>query len=140
MSWNATLQTLEGHAYPVRSIAFSPDGKLVASGSNDGTIKLWDTTSGTLQGTLGNSYEPVISVSFSADGKLIASCRRGCTIELWETASGALQGILEGDGARVVAFSPDGKLIASGSRDCSEIPPLKLSNTPWKATQMKYWM
>ncbi|KAF8858540.1 hypothetical protein BDZ45DRAFT_591086 [Acephala macrosclerotiorum] len=50
--WSAALQTLEGHSSPVRSVAFSPDGKQVVSGSGDGTVRLWDTTTGAVLQTL----------------------------------------------------------------------------------------
>jgi WD40 repeat protein len=111
--------TLTGHLDLVNSVAFSPDGKSLASGSSDGTIKLWDVAHGTLSQTLTGHSGSVFSVAFSPDGKSLAS---GCSdgIELWGLATGTLTqrltGHLENVGlpALSVAFSPDGQLLAAG--------------------------
>ncbi|KAM0475148.1 hypothetical protein ACHAPX_007283, partial [Trichoderma viride] len=118
-NWNPCLQTLEGHGHWVTSVAFSGDGKLIASGSHDKTIRVWETATGALQQTLKGHGDSVTSVAFSGDGKLIASGSDDKTIRVWETATGALQQTLKGHGDSVtsVAFSGDGKLIASGSDD-----------------------
>ena len=113
------IKTLKGHSDYVRSVAFSPDGNIIASGSVDKTIKLWETRTGSLIKTLeGHSYD-VESVAFSPDGKIIASGSWDKTIKLWETRTGSLIKTLEGHSDLVtsVAFSPDGKIIASGSDD-----------------------
>ena len=64
------LQTLEGHLGAVRSVAFAPDGKQLASGSGDKTIKLWDVATGSLQRTLEGHSDSVWSVAFSPDGRI----------------------------------------------------------------------
>ena len=70
--WGALLQTLEGHS-SINSVAFSPDGKLVASGSYDETVRLWDAGTGAPLQTLEGHSSSVSSVAFSPDGKLVAS-------------------------------------------------------------------
>ncbi|KAM6504757.1 hypothetical protein FSOLCH5_015252 [Fusarium solani] len=117
--WSPLVRTLEGHGHWVRSIAFSPDGKLIASGSGDETIKVWDAATGEVRHTLQSHGHWVRSIAFSPDGKLIASATADTTIKVWDTAKGEVKRTLEGHGhwVRSVAFSPDGKLIATGSWD-----------------------
>jgi hypothetical protein len=111
--------TLTGHTDVVTSVAFSPDGRLLASGSADKTIKLWEVASGSLVRTLSGHTNYVKSVAFSPDGRLLASGSADKTIKLWEVASGSLVRTLSGhtDYVTSVAFSPDGWLLASGSHD-----------------------
>jgi hypothetical protein len=100
-------------------VAFSPDGRLLASGSLDATIKLWEVASGREVRTLSGHTGGVTSVAFSPDGRLLASGSLDATIKLWEVASGREVRTLSGHtgGVTSVAFSPDGRLLASGSGD-----------------------
>ncbi|KAF7366487.1 WD-REPEATS-REGION domain-containing protein [Mycena sanguinolenta] len=102
-------------------LAFSPDGKQIVSGSNDGTICVWDAESGEMiTGPIYSHTMPVNSVAFSPDGKQIISGSDDNTVCVWnaenrERVAGPFNG--HTDGVRSVAFSPNGKQIVSGSAD-----------------------
>src|SRR4030067_169286 len=125
---------IKAHIGPVESVACSPDGKLLASGSSDKSIKLWEMPKGKLLNTL-TGHGGVGSVSFSPDGKLLASGSSDKSIKLWEMPTGKLLNTLLGHKKDVVSvsFSPDGKLLASGSAYDTiklwEMPTGKLLNT-----------
>ena len=113
----ACLLILKGHTYGVTSVAFSPDGATLASGSGDNTVRLWDVATGAELRVLEGHTSCVTSVAFLPDGATLASGSRDNTVRLWEVATGAELRVLEGhmDWVRSVAFSPDGATLASGS-------------------------
>ncbi|MFM6499615.1 MAG: protein kinase domain-containing protein, partial [Dolichospermum sp.] len=112
-------QTLIGHSGSVLSVAYSPDGQTVASGSWDNTIKLWNVKTGNLLQTLEGHSDWVYSVAYSPDGQTLASGSGDETIKLWDVKTGNLLQTLEGhsDWVYSVAYSPDGQTVASGSED-----------------------
>ncbi|KAK4182018.1 hypothetical protein QBC35DRAFT_421424, partial [Podospora australis] len=112
-NWNACRQTLEGHGSWVQSVAFSPDSKWVASGSDDNTIKIWDAATGTCMQTLEGHGGWVLSVAFSPDSKWVASGSHDKTIKIWDAATGSCTQTLEGhySNVRSVASSLDSKPI-----------------------------
>ncbi|RVD83986.1 uncharacterized protein DFL_005754 [Arthrobotrys flagrans] len=112
------ISTLQGeHTRQVKGVAFSADGKTLASGPSDYTVKVWDTATGTLLQTLEHA-QSVNRVTFSADDKMPASASNGCTVKVWDAATGALLQTLErASSVDDVALSTDGKMLASAVDD-----------------------
>lgn len=111
------LRVLTGHQDTVRSVAFTPDGRLLASAGDDGTIRLYRTVDGSPAGVLTAHTGKVFSIAFSPNGKLLASASDDGTIRLWRTADWSLLRTIStlyyhGYDTRVT-FSPDGKLLLS---------------------------
>ena len=107
------------HDAPVRNIAFSPDGLLLASANEDGTIRLWNPETQVLDTTLRGHTGSVLSIAFSPDGLLLASGGADGTVRLWDPQTQTLESTLRGHTGSVlsIAFSPDGLLLASGGAD-----------------------
>ena len=109
----------QGHTAPISSLSLSQDGKILASGSQDNTIKIWDVAGEKLIRTLKGHTAPVWSVVLSHDGKTLVSGSQDNTIKIWDVETGTVRHTLteHNDVVYSVALSPDERTIASGSQD-----------------------
>jgi len=121
MGQKPELSVQTGHAGQVLALAFTSDNKLLASGSVDKTIVLWDPATGTQLRALKEHKGTIGSLAFSPDDKQLASGSADNTIKIWDVASGRVKQTLTGHTLFVssVAFSPDGRMLVSGSGDQS---------------------
>lgn len=110
---------LNGHVYWVTCLDFSRDGKRLASGSQDRTIKIWDAATGLERFALKGHTNYVSGVAFSPNGQRLASASLDHTVRIWDTQTGQQTPTLKGHKGVVnsVAFSPDGKLLATAGDD-----------------------
>jgi endonuclease YncB( thermonuclease family)/tricorn protease-like protein len=112
----------QGHTKVVSSVALTADGKTLATGSYDNTIKLWDVATGKERGTLTGHTNSVHSVALTPDGKTLASGSQDDTVKIWDVATGKeTVTIKHGYHVRRVAFTPDGKTLISAGEG-----PIKL--------------
>jgi len=105
-------QTLEGHRLAVNALAFSPDSAILATASDDGTIRLWETSGGRHLRTLEGHTEGVSGVAFSPDGAQLASIGGDETLRIWNTADGQqIRQFVIDAGSGGASYSPDGSLL-----------------------------
>ena len=109
----------QAHPKEVRSVAFSPDGKMIATASWDHTVKLWQSDSLEEVKTLAEHEAPVQCVAFAPDGERLISGSRDETVRIWDARTGKPIGqpLRHEHWVRSVAVSPDGELLASGGDD-----------------------
>ncbi|CAG8150678.1 unnamed protein product [Penicillium salamii] len=137
--WSVELKTLQGHLCAVNAVAFSPNGRFLASCSGSWAwskgdiIQLWDAATGALRETLKGHSKAVTSLAFSPTGWLLASGSHDQSVRLWNPITGALIHTLKGHltGVDVLAFSPCGSQLASGSAisEKGEVDNIRLWDT-----------
>jgi WD40 repeat protein len=108
---------LVGHTRDVWSVAFAPNGTYLASGSLDGSIRLWDVAEGKLRGRIDAHRGGVLSVAISPDGRWLASGGLDNTVKLWDVATRTRRGQHPRYAGGTVQFSRDGRQLASPSPD-----------------------
>ena len=120
----APFRELAGHTAPVRALAYSPQGEVLASGGQDNVIRIWELPSGELDKTLRGHASGVRGCDFSADGRQLLSAGRDHQIKLWEPATYAEQVVLGGpdasqprDAVLDARFSRDGRQVVTANRD-----------------------
>jgi WD40 repeat protein len=112
------MLTLMGHTGRVHSVAFSPDGTLLASQADDGALRLWNVPVGTLRSSLqlgDRSSGGGAGMAFAPDGTLCTTAAG--TVQLWRVADGTLLRVVDGNAAGIVsvAVAPNSRLLAGGS-------------------------
>jgi WD40 repeat protein len=114
------LLTFTGHSEGVRTIAYSPDGKRIISGSGDKTIKIWDAETGLLIRTISGHGYRIMSAAYSPDGRRIVSSDPMGTVKIWDAENGQEIRTLSGHGTYTVesvAYSPNGQRVMSAAND-----------------------
>src|SRR5262245_33452230 len=110
--------SLKGHKHTITCLAFSRDGRLLASGSKDTTVKIWDWRARKCLATLEGHVDMVVAVSFSHDSKKLATTSHGKVFTIWDTTGHELQKLAgHAKDVRAATFTQDGKTLITGSAD-----------------------
>jgi COMPASS component SWD3 len=110
--------TLSGHTEPVRALAVSSNGQILASGSDDKTIKIWNPTTGALQHTLTGHIFNIKSLVVTPNGQTVISISFDNSIKFWNTQTGKeIRTITEKTGVRAILLTPDGQTLITSSGD-----------------------
>jgi WD40 repeat protein len=125
--WGACQLILEGHLEMVSVVVFSPDGQLLASGSDDNTVRLWDPATGEPRGTLAGHSHSVSAVVFSPDGQLLASRSDDNTARLWNIKTKEPIRATNCGPYDSLSFNPDGSRLKVGAKEIDS--RLSTSNT-----------
>ena len=116
----AEAPTLARHTSAVTCLAFAPDGKTLATGSLDWTVKVWNLATGMVEHSLEGNREAIDALAFAPDGKTLASSSRDGTTRLWDVARGVERKTLRGrSGPGPLVFTPDGQSLIEGGADGS---------------------